>query len=248
MMSNISLSEKELQRYRRQLILPDWDEGTQEKLKGAKVLVAGVGGLGCGVALNLTEAGVGHIRICDADVVEMSNLNRQFLHKEANVGVAKTASGYETLHGLNSGIMIEQINQEINDDNVEEIVGDAQIIMDCFDNFPGRYTLNKCAIEKNIPMVHAAIWGMEGRVTFLQPPETPCFSCLFPKPPPKAELPVLGAVACTTGSLQAIEAIKYLTGTGKVLKGRMMIMDSSTMRFMELKIPKNPNCPVCSSL
>jgi adenylyltransferase/sulfurtransferase len=247
-MSNTKLSDNELHRYRRQLILPDWSNDTQLKLKNSSVLVAGVGGLGCGAALNLVEAGVGHIRICDADVVEISNLNRQFLHKEKNIGVAKTASGYETLHALNSGITIEQINEEINETNVDQIVGDTQIILDCFDNFPGRYILNKCALKKNIPMVHAAIWGMEGRVTFLHPPETPCFSCLFPQAPAKAELPVLGAVACTTGSMQAIEAIKYLTGTGKILKGRMMIMDSSTMRFMELQIQRKHNCPVCSNL
>ncbi len=247
-MSNEKSVATDPMRYRRQVILPDWDEETQELLTKATVFVAGVGGLGCGAALNLTVAGIGTLKICDMDVVDVTNLNRQFLHKEKNVGDLKTDSGYEELSAINSGIDIIRYNQEINEETVDEMVGDADIVIDCFDNFPGRYTLNKCAIRKGIPMVHAGIWGMEGRLTFLQSPETPCLSCLFPSAPPRAELPVLGAVACSTGAMQAIEAIKYLTGRGKNLKNRMIIMDMSTMRFQELHIKKNPNCPLCSKL
>lgn len=235
-------------RYRRQLILPDWEEDTQARLTNAKVLVAGVGGLGCGAALNLAIAGVGHLRICDADTVDLTNLNRQFLHKEKNVGVHKTISGKEALGALNSEITVEPITQLITDDNVDEIVEGIDIIVDCLDNFAGRYTLNRCAVKKGIPMIHAGIWGMEGRITFLSPPETPCLDCLFPKAPPRAELPVLGGVSCTTGGFQAIEAIKYLTGKGTLLKNRMLIMDSSTMRFHELQVKRNPRCPTCCDL
>lgn len=247
-MSRDDSSAPERSRYRRQLILPDWSEEEQNKLKNSKVLVAGVGGLGCGAALNLTIAGVGHLRICDADVVDVTNLNRQFLHKEKNVGVAKTASGYEALTALNSEVTIEPINKMINEENVEEIADGVELIVDCLDNFDARFTLNKYSVKKGIPMIHAGIWGMEGRVTFLQPPETPCMSCLVPKAPPRAELPVLGGVSCTTGALQAIEAVKYLTGTGTILKNRMLIMDASTMKFHELQLRRNAKCPVCSHL
>ena len=241
----MSLSEHELGRYRRQLILDGWGPGTQEKLRNSKVFVAGAGGLGCAAALNLTLAGVGHIRICDSDTVELTNLNRQFLHPEQNIGREKTLSATETLRGLNSAIAIEPVTREITEESVAELVGDADLILDCLDNFPGRYTLSKHAAENNIPLVFAAIWGMEGRLTFLHPPATPCLSCLFPRAPERHEIPVLGGVACTSGSLQALEAINYLSSSRPTLAGRMLIMDYQTMRFQELEIVKNPDCPVC---
>ncbi|HFQ88979.1 MAG TPA: HesA/MoeB/ThiF family protein [Desulfobulbus sp.] len=243
----MSLSEHELGRYRRQLILDGWGPGTQEKLRNSKVFVAGAGGLGCAAALNLTLAGVGHIRICDSDTVELTNLNRQFLHPEQNIGREKTLSATETLRGLNSAIAIEPVTREINEESVAELVGDADLILDCLDNFPGRYTLSKHAAENSIPLVFAAIWGMEGRLTFLHPPATPCLSCLFPRAPERHEIPVLGGVACTSGSLQALEAINYLSSSRPTLAGRMLIMDYQTMRFQELEIARNPDCPVCGS-
>ena len=238
----------DLRRYRRQIILPGWGVEAQETLKRSRVLVAGAGGLGCPVALNLTVAGVGRIRICDSDTVEMTNLNRQFLHTEHRIESNKTLSAQATLSAINSEITLEPVSQKITDYNVDDIVGDAQVIIDCLDNFDGRNALNRCAVRKGIPMIHGAIWGMEGRITFLHPPATPCLACLFPKAPARHEIPVLGAVACTTGSLQAIEAIKYLVNSGTILKGRMLIMDYSTMRFQELEVGKNPHCPVCASL
>jgi adenylyltransferase/sulfurtransferase len=243
-----NLSEPDLRRYRRQVILPGWGAEAQETLKRSTVLVAGAGGLGCPVSLNLTVAGVGRIRICDSDTVEMTNLNRQFLHTEQRIDSQKPLSAQATLSAINSEIVLEPVTQEITDSTVEDIVGDAQVIIDCLDNFDGRKALNLCAVKKGIPMVHGAIWGMEGRVTFLHPPVTPCLACLFPKAPVRQEIPVLGAVACTTGSLQAIETIKYLVNSGTTLKGRMLIMDYSTMRFQELEVGKNSNCPVCASL
>jgi adenylyltransferase/sulfurtransferase len=247
-MSSENSSTPDLRRYRRQIILPGWGEEAQQKLSCSTVFVAGAGGLGSPVAVNLTLAGVGRIRICDSDTVELSNLNRQFLHTEQRIDSSKTLSAQATLSAINSEISLEPITQEITDHNVDEIVGDAQLIMDCLDNFDARNALNQCAIRKGIPMVHGAVWGMEGRVTFLNPPKTPCLACLFPKAPVRHEIPVLGAVACTTGSLQAIEAIKYLVNSGSTLEGRMLIMDYSTMRFQELEVGKNPQCPVCASL
>jgi molybdopterin/thiamine biosynthesis adenylyltransferase len=234
-----------LKRYQRQMILSEWGMETQKKLKSTKVFVAGAGGLGCPAALNLALAGVGHIRICDFDTVEISNLNRQFLHTEKSIGMSKARSAQETLLSINSEVTVEAISDEITDQNVDDIVGDAQVIVDCLDNFSARYALNQCAVEKGIPLVHGAIWGLEGRVVFLHPPKTPCLACIFPRAPSRGQLPVVGAVSCVTGSLQALETIKYLTGVGRLLAGRMLILDGSTMEFQELEVLRNPECSVC---
>ncbi len=236
---------KMLERYQRQIILPAWGVETQEKLERATVFVAGVGGLGCAAALNLALAGVGRIRICDSDVVELSNLNRQFLHTEKSIGTNKVDSAQATLSSINSEITIEPISECITDQNVDDIVADSQVILDCADNFSTRYILNRCSVEKHVPMVHGAIWGFEGRVTFLNPPATPCLRCIFPKGPSQEQVPVLGAVPCTTGSLQALEAIKYLANTGRLLSSRMLILDYSTMEFQEVELKKDPQCAVC---
>jgi molybdopterin/thiamine biosynthesis adenylyltransferase len=246
--SRSDLSSPDWRRYQRQIILSDWGLETQKKLQRSKVFVAGAGGLGCPAALNLTLAGVGHIMICDSDAVEISNLNRQFLHTEQSVGTDKVRSARSSLASINSGVRLEPICDRITDENVDDIVGDAQIIIDGMDNFGARRALNRCAISKGIPMVHGAIWGMEGRVTFLHPPKTPCLTCIFPKAPPQQEVPVLGAVSCATGSLQAVEAIKYLTDVGETLSSRLLILDCATMQFQELEVRKNPQCPDCGGM
>jgi adenylyltransferase/sulfurtransferase len=238
----------DLERYQRQMMLPGWGVDTQEKLRRSKVLIVGVGGLGCPAALNLALAGVEHIRICDDDNVELSNLNRQFLHTERSIGTNKANSARETLSSINSEVIVEPIVQGLDENNVDDIVGDADIILDCLDNFPDRNTLNLSAIRKGIPMVHGAVWGVEGRVTFLHPPATPCLTCIFPKAGIEGELPILGAVSCTIGSLQALEAIKYLTDVGTLLSGRMLILDGSTMQCQELELAKDPDCPACKHL
>jgi molybdopterin/thiamine biosynthesis adenylyltransferase len=237
-----------LRRYQRQMMLSGWGAETQEKLKRTKVLVVGAGGLGCPAALNLALAGVGHIRICDSDTVEISNLNRQFLHTEQSVGMNKVKSAQETLSSINSEVTVEPFFHEITDNNVDDIVGDAEVILDCLDNFSTRHTLNLCAIRKGIPMVHGAIWGLEGRVTFLHPPVTPCLTCIFPKASFQDHFPAVGAVSCIIGSLQALEAIKYLTNVGTLLSGRMLILDGSTMKCQELLVSKDPECPACGQL
>ena len=240
--------KSDFSRYQRQLILPGWGIETQKKLQCAKVFIAGAGGLGCPAALNLALAGVGHIRICDSDKVEISNLNRQFLHTEQSVGRNKARSAQATLSAINSEIIIEPVLHEITDNNVDDIVGDAQVILDCLDNFSARHALNLCAIRKGIPMIHGAIWGLEGRITSLHPPATPCLECIFPKVPSQEEFPVVGGVSCTVGSLQALEAIKYLTNMGTLLSGRMLIIDCSSMQFQELEVVKDPQCPACGHL
>jgi len=237
--------EKLLKRYHRQIILPGWDIETQKRLRQSKVLVAGAGGLGSPAAFNLVLAGVGHIKICDSDTVEITNLNRQFLHAEKSLGERKVDSAKATLSSINSEVTIEPIFRKITDQNVDDIVGDSQIILDCLDNFTARRALNRFAISRGVPMVHGAIWGMEGRVTFLHPPKTPCLACIFPSNQSQSDIPVLGAVSSTIGSLQAIEAIKYITKIGRNLSGRMLILDCSTMQSQELDVIKNPQCPVC---
>jgi adenylyltransferase/sulfurtransferase len=236
-------------RYKRQILIDGWGTNTQEKLSNSKVFIAGAGGLGCPVALNLTSAGVGNITLCDSDTVDISNLNRQFLHAEKNIGVDKTISAIETLSQFNSSLNFTALSCQITADNVNELVADADIILDCLDNFPARYALNQCAIHNHIPLVHGAVWGMEGRVTVFHPPTTPCLSCLFPVvPAQQEEIPILGVVTCATGSLQAMEALHYLRGSSPTLQGKMLITDYSAMQFQTLEVPINPDCTVCSHL
>ncbi len=229
-------------------MLDGWGDAAQEKLKDSKVFIAGVGGLGSPVAMNLVLAGVGHITLCDDDTVDVSNLNRQFLHGEKSIGVDKTHSALKTLSAINSDIDFDAVSQKITSGNARELIGDADIIMDCLDNFAGRFALNQYAVEKAIPMVHGAVWGMEGRVSFLNPPLTPCLACLFPESPPLENIPVLGAVTTATGSLQAIEAIQYLIGSKPALANKILIADYSSMRFQELEVSRNDDCLVCGQL
>lgn len=244
----LELTENDLKRYHRQMMIDGWGEEVQRKLKNTTVFVAGAGGLGSPVCYNLAVAGIGKIKVCDFDAPELSNLNRQFLHNDSRIGINKAVSGKQTLNQLNPDIEVESVSDKIVEDNVNDLVGDAALIMDCMDNFPARYLLNKAAINKGIPMIHASVWGLEGRVTCINVPETPCFQCVFPAPPPKELFPVVGATPSVFGSIQAIEALKVLGGLGHPMKNRMLIGNLYTMSFYELKLRKDPNCPVCSNL
>jgi molybdopterin/thiamine biosynthesis adenylyltransferase len=244
--ADATLTEAERQRYGRQMLIAGWGEEGQRRLKASTVFIAGAGGLGSPVSVNLAVAGVGTLRICDFDVPELSNLNRQFLHDDSRLGMNKAESAKLTLSRLNPNVTIEALPVRIEESNVDELVGDADIILDCMDNFPTRYVLNAVAVRKRIPFVHGSIWGLEGRVTFLQPPETPCLACIFQGTPPREVFPVLGATPGITGTLQAMEALKYLAGVGSLLKGRLLCCDYQEMRFFEAKIRRNPACTVCS--
>lgn len=241
------LNDNELKRYARQMLIPQWGENTQNKLKRSKVFIAGAGGLGSPVAFNLAVAGVGTLRICDFDSPDLSNLNRQFLHDESRLGINKAESARMTLTKLNPHILVEPLPLKIDETNVDKLVGDSDIIVDCMDNFPTRFILNSCAIRKKIPFVHGSVWGLEGRVSFFHPPETPCLACLVQESPPKEVFPILGATPGITGALQAMEVLKYLTGIGDTLKGRLLCCDFSEMKFFEFKITKNPACPMCGN-
>jgi len=239
------LAEDELKRYHRQMMMDGWGEKTQRKLKDSTVFIAGAGGLGSPVAIYLAVAGVGHIRICDFDTPDWTNLNRQILHDHTRIGINKAISAQVTIKKLNHSIKVTAFTDKIIAKNVDELVDDAVIILDCMDNFPTRYLLNESAIRKHIPLVYGSIWGMDGRLSFIQSPETPCLRCLFPEAPPSEVFPVLGTTPGVIGSLQALEAIKYLTGIGKNLKGKLLVWDGQRTEFRTFKALKDPHCPTC---
>lgn len=227
------------------MMMEGWGEEKQRKLKGSTVFIAGAGGLGSPVSIYLAVAGVGNIRICDFDSPDWSNLNRQILHDNTRIGTNKAVSAKMTLERLNPEITVTAIPDMIVEDNVDRLVGNADIILDCMDNFPTRYLLNECAIRKNIPLVYGSIWGIDGRLSFIHSPETPCLRCIFPEAPPKEVFPVLGATPAVIGSLQALETLKYLSGSGKNLKGQLLVWEGGTVDFQKFKIRKDPDCPTC---
>lgn len=244
----VKLTERDKERYNRQMLIPDWGDEGQRKLKGAKVFIAGAGGLGSPASIYLAVVGVGHIKIIDKDVPELSNLNRQILHTETDIGRPKVESAKESLNALNPDITVEPVRATITEDNALDLVDDSDIILDCMDNFPTRYILNKTAIKLGIPFIHGSIWGIEGRTTFITPGKTPCLRCIFPDAPPKEIFPVLGATPGVIGCIQATEAIKYFIGIGKVLTNRLLVYDGERMEFHIIKVKRDPNCRDCSGL
>jgi len=241
-----ALTDEDRTRYHRHMMIAGWGEPGQQKVKSARVFVAGAGGLGSPASMYLAVAGVGRLVICDFDTPELSNLNRQILHNDSRIGMNKAESAKLTLEQLNPSIEVEAVATRIEPDNIDDLVGDANIIVDCMDNFPTRYVLNECAIRKGIPLVHASVWGLEGRLTFIHVPETPCLQCIFPSPPPREVFPVLGATPGTIGCLEAVETLKYLTGVGANLNGKLLVWDAADMEFTTYPITRDPNCPACS--
>lgn len=242
------LTPREQKRYHRQMLLPGWGEEGQRRLKEARVFVAGAGGLGSPAAIYLAVAGVGKLVVADHDEVDLSNLNRQILHREADVGRPKVASAWERLTSLNRDVDVQVVHETITEENAHRLVGEAQVIVDCLDNFPTRYLLNRVAIDRRIPLVHGAIWGLEGRLTFIEPGTTPCLRCLVPEAPPAETFPVLGATPGVIACLQATEVLKYLTGLGEVLRNRLLLYDGLSMEFQTLKLRRDPDCPECGAL
>ena len=240
------LKDKEKKRYDRQLIIPNWGEKTQKKIKNTTVFIAGCGGLGSAVASYLTAAGIGCLRICDADRVDMSKLNSKIHHSEKYLGKKKVISAKEKLSKLNSDIKIINIDEKIEENNIENLVGSAKIIVDCMDNFETRYILNKYCVKKRKPFIHGAVDGMSGQITFIYSEETPCLKCIFPSTPSMKTVPVLGATAGLIGCLEAQEVLKYIAGRGTLLKNRLLFWDGEKADFEEILIEKNPICPVCN--
>lgn len=242
------LNKDELVRYSRQIIIDGFGEPGQEKLKKAKVLVAGVGGLGSPISIYLAAAGLGRIRIVDSDQVDLSNLNRQVLHWTRDIGKDKVSSALNKLKDINPDIEIEAINETIDENTAHRLVGDSDVIVDAMDNLETRFILNRLSIEKNIPFFHGAVRAFEGRVTTFIPGQTACFACVYKSVFPEQKFPVLGTTAAVIGSIQATEVIKYITGTGKLLTNRLLVFNGLTMEFSEFKIQKDPHCAQCGTL
>lgn len=240
------VDEADLKRYARQLRL--FGEDGQRKLKQAKVTIAGAGGLGSVSAAYLTVAGVGRIRIVDDDAVELSNLNRQILHWEKDIGKKKAVSFEEKLLQMNSEVELTALNQRIDADNVAEIVGDSDVIVDAMDNFQTRYLLNKVALQKNIPFFHGGVYGFEGQVTTIVPGKTACLRCIFPEEHPPETFPVIGTTCGVIGSIQATEVVKYVVGVGELLTNRLLVWDGVDTRMEEFAVERNPACADCAEL
>ncbi len=243
------LSARELEKYDRQIMVYGFGQEGQEKLKKARVFVAGLGGLGSPIAFYLAAAGIGTLRIADRDTVDLSNLNRQILHWDNNIGEKKVASAAAKLKKLNPDIKIEALDVTIDEGNVSELVGDSDIIVDAMDNLPTRYLLNKTAIGKRIPFVHGAVNGFEGRVMTVLPGKSACLNCLYHGADvPRTKFPIIGVTPAVIGCLEATEVIKYLTGLGELLTGRMLCYDGLSMKFAEFKINKDPDCEHCRGI
>ena len=240
------LSERERERYKRQMMLFG-DEG-QEHLKKAHIFIAGAGGLGSPVSLYLAVAWIGTITIVDMDVVDQTNLNRQILHSDRDLGKKKTVSAEEKLTAINPDIRVNAIDTRIDETSAARLVGNADGIVDAMDNYPTRYLLNDIALQKKIPLFHGAIRGFYGQATTIIPGKTPCLKCIFPKAPPREIFPVVGATSGVIGTVQATEVIKFLLGSGDLLANRIFIWDGLAGRAEEIHTERSPRCPACGTV
>ncbi|MBA7473319.1 Sulfur carrier protein adenylyltransferase [subsurface metagenome] len=243
------LTTDELERYDRQIIIKGFGKEGQEKLKKARIFIAGAGGLGSLTSMYLAVAGAGVIRIVDHDRVELSNLNRQVLHWDKDIGQSKVDSAAEKLKKLNQRVEIEAIAKMITEANVSQLVAGFDLIVDAMDNLPTRYLLNKAAVEKDIPFFHGAVYGFEGRAMTIIPGKTACLKCVYhDATTPKEKFPVIGVTPAIIGCIQAAEVIKYIVGIGELLTNRLLIYDGLNLKFTELKVKKDPNCEHCGHL
>jgi adenylyltransferase/sulfurtransferase len=248
-----TLTNEEIQRYSRHLIMPEVGMEGQQKLKAARVLCVGTGGLGSPLALYLTAAGVGTLGIVDFDVVDVTNLQRQVIHSTADVGRKKLDSAEEKLKAINPYINIRKFDTRLSSENALEIFRDFDIIADGTDNFPTRYLVNDACVLTGKPNVYGSIFRFEGQASVFATEEGPCYRCLYPEPPPPGLVPscaeggVLGILPGLVGVMQATEVIKLILGAGDPLIGRLLLIDALGMKFRELKLRKNPDCPACGT-
>ena len=249
---NQDLSQEEILRYSRHLLIPDVGLEGQKKLKASSVLIIGAGGLGSPVAMYLAAAGVGRIGLVDFDVVDSSNLQRQIIHGTTNLGMQKVDSARQRMLEINPGIQVDIYNEPFTSDNALSIAEGYQIIIDGTDNFPTRYLVNDVCVKLGIPNVYGSIFRFDGQATVFDSGTGPCYRCLFPEPPPPGLVPscaeggVLGVMPGTIGTIQATEGLKLLLGIGKTLAGRLLLYNALDMSFDYVKLRKNPNCVVCS--
>jgi molybdopterin/thiamine biosynthesis adenylyltransferase/rhodanese-related sulfurtransferase len=248
---DVRLSREEVLRYSRHLIMPEVGMAGQRKLKAAKALLIGTGGLGSPTALYLAAAGVGTLGIVDYDVVDVTNLQRQIIHGTKDIGRPKIDSARESLADINPYVQINQYNVPFTSDNALDIIADYDLVIDGTDNFPTRYLVNDACVMTGRLNVYGSIFRFEGQVSVFGAPDGPCYRCLFPEPPPPGLIPscaeggVLGILPGTIGTIQATEAIKLILGRGQPLIGRMLLYDALDMTWDTIKVRKDPNCPVC---
>jgi len=246
-----TLTNDEILRYSRHLIMPEVGMEGQLKLKQARVLCVGAGGLGSPLALYLAAAGVGTLGIVDFDVVDFTNLQRQILHSTADVGRKKLDSAAETIAGINPNIDVRKFETRLTSDNALDIFRDFDLVVDGTDNFATRYLVNDACVLTGKPNVYGSIFRFEGQASVFATEQGPCYRCLYPEPPPPGLVPscaeggVLGILPGLVGVIQATEAIKLILGSGEPLIGRLLLVDALAMRFRELKLRKNPDCPAC---
>ncbi len=246
-----TLSKDEILRYSRHLIMPEVGMEGQLKLKRAKVLLIGTGGLGAPLGLYLAAAGVGRIGLVDFDVVDFTNLQRQVIHGTKDVGRKKLDSAADTMHDINPFVQIDKHEAAITSENAFDIMRDYDIVVDGTDNFPTRYLVNDACVLLGKPNVYGSIFRFEGQATVFAYQDGPCYRCLYPEPPPPGLVPscaeggVLGILPGTIGLIQATETVKLILGIGEPLVGRLLLYDALGMRFRELKLRKNPDCPIC---
>jgi adenylyltransferase/sulfurtransferase len=251
--SSTDLNADEIKRYSRHLIMPEVGMDGQRKLKAGSVLCIGAGGLGSPAAMYLAAAGVGRIGIVDFDVVDFSNLQRQLLHSTTDVGRSKLASARDRIHALNPHVQIETYETTVSSDNALDLFRPYDVILDGTDNFPTRYLVNDACVLTGKPNAYGSIFRFEGQASLFATKEGPCYRCLYPEPPPPGLVPscaeggVLGVLPGIIGVIQATEAIKVILGIGEPLIGRFLIYDALKMRFRELKLRKDPDCPVCGT-
>ncbi len=245
------LSNEEIRRYSRHLIMPEVGIEGQRKLKAASVLLIGTGGLGSPLALYLAAAGIGRIGLVDYDIVDETNLQRQVIHGQSSIGKPKLDSAAARILDINPNVQVDKYNVPLTSDNALELLQPYDVIIDGTDNFPTRYLVNDACVKLGKPNVYGSIFRFEGQLSVFYAEEGPCYRCLFPEPPPPGLVPscaeggVLGILPGTIGTLQATEAIKLILGIGQPMIGRMLLYDAMEMSFNTIKIRKNPNCPVC---
>jgi adenylyltransferase/sulfurtransferase len=245
----MTLSDAELERYSRQLVLPEWSGVAQERLRDAHAIVVGAGALGSPVATYLAAAGVGHIGVVDSDTVELSNLHRQPLHFTPDVGLGKAGNAVVKLSALNPEVQVDAYPVRLEAMNAEAIVMGADIVVDCSDSFETRYLVNDACCAQGVPLVEGGVLGFSGLVMSIRPGESACYRCAFPTQPASApscrEAGVLGATAGVIGSIQALEAMKLLAGVGEPLLDAILQVDGSDMAFTRVATERRPDCPAC---
>lgn len=247
----MAMTDEQIERYSRHIILKEVGAKGQKKLLNSKVLIIGAGGLGAPVALYLAAAGVGHIGIVDADEVDLSNLQRQVIHSTADIGKAKVKSAKESMVAINPDVEVTTYRMFVDASNVRELIRDYDFIIDGTDNFPAKFLINDACVLEKKPFSHAGIIRFQGQLMTYVPGEGPCYRCVFKNPPPKDAVPtckqagVIGAMAGTIGTLQAMEAIKYIIGKGELLTGKLLTYDALKMEFRKINLKRDCNCAVC---